>query len=45
MKRFFIITLLFLCNAVKNMIISDPNFKLIIAGDGEDKDKILIYHQ
>ena len=25
------------------MIISDPNFKLIIAGDGEDKDKILIF--
>ena len=34
---------IFLCNAVKNMIISDPNFKLIIAGDGEDKDKILIF--
>ena len=34
---------IFLCNVVKNMIISEPNFKLVIAGDGEDKNEILSF--
>ena len=34
---------LMLCEAVKKIIINFPAFKLVIAGDGEDKNKILSY--
>ena len=34
---------LMLCEAVKKVILNFPAFKLVIAGDGEDKDKILSY--
>ena len=34
---------LMLCEAVKKVILNSPTFKLVIAGDGEDKDKILSY--
>ena len=34
---------LMLCEAVKKVILNLPAFKLVIAGDGEDKDKILSY--
>ena len=34
---------LMLCKAVKKIILNFPYFKLVIAGDGEDKNKILSY--
>jgi len=34
---------LFLCKAIKKIIIDVPDFKIIIAGDGEDKSKILSF--
>ncbi len=34
---------LMLCEAVKKVVLNFPAFKLVIAGDGEDKDKILSY--
>jgi len=34
---------LFLCKAVKKIILDIPDFKVIIAGDGEDKYKILSF--
>ena len=36
---------LFLCKAVKRIILDDPNFKIVIAGEGEDKDKISSFIQ
>ena len=34
---------LMLCKAVKKVVLNFPSFKLVIAGDGEDKNKILSY--
>ena len=34
---------LMLCKAVKKIVLNFPSFKLVIAGDGEDKNKILSY--
>jgi len=34
---------LMLCKAVKKVTLNFPSFKLVIAGDGEDKNKILSY--
>ena len=34
---------LMLCKAVKKVALNFPSFKLVIAGDGEDKNKILSY--
>jgi glycosyltransferase involved in cell wall biosynthesis len=34
---------LMLCQAVKKVILNFPDFKLVIAGDGEEKNKILSY--
>tara|TARA_B110000503_G_scaffold86233_1_gene131314 strand:- start:48 stop:1214 length:1167 start_codon:yes stop_codon:yes gene_type:complete len=34
---------LFLCKAIKKVIVDVPDFKIIIAGDGEDKYKILSF--
>ena len=34
---------LMLCKAVKKKVLNFPSFKLVIAGDGEDKNKILSY--
>ena len=36
---------LFLCRAIKKIIIDIPDFKMIVAGDGEDKSKILSFIQ
>ncbi len=36
---------LFLCKAIKKIIIDVPDFKIIIAGDGEDKSKISSFIQ
>ena len=36
---------LFLCKAVKRIILDVPNFKIVIAGEGEDKDKISSFIQ
>tara|TARA_B100000780_G_C21065539_1_gene428451 strand:+ start:87 stop:1256 length:1170 start_codon:yes stop_codon:yes gene_type:complete len=34
---------LFLCKAIKKIVLDIPEFKIIIAGDGEDKHKILSF--
>ena len=34
---------LFLCKAIKKIVLDIPDFKIIIAGDGEDKYKILSF--